>query len=108
MAEKRAAAADPVLSTEILIKKVKVKVKVKLTLEQAMKTQRVYSTVPVQLYCVFNLGARLGWVVNPKPRQPYPWERDPVSIVQKGGWATGPVCTGSENLTPTGIRSRTV
>jgi hypothetical protein len=32
-------------------------------------------------------------------------ERDPVAIVQEAGWTPGPVWTGSENLTPTGIWS---
>jgi len=31
--------------------------------------------------------------------------KDPVPIVQKAGWAPGPVWTGAENLDPTGIRS---
>jgi hypothetical protein len=31
--------------------------------------------------------------------------KDPVPIVQEGGWAAGPVWTGAENLAPTGIRS---
>ena len=31
--------------------------------------------------------------------------KDPVTIVQEAGWAPGPVWTGAENLTPTGIRS---
>ena len=31
--------------------------------------------------------------------------KDPVNIVQEAGWAPGPVRTGTENLTPTGIRS---
>ena len=31
--------------------------------------------------------------------------KDPVPIVQEAGWAPQPVCTGAENLTPTGIRS---
>ena len=31
--------------------------------------------------------------------------KDPVPIVQEAGWAPGPVWTGAENLTPTGIRS---
>jgi hypothetical protein len=31
--------------------------------------------------------------------------KDPVPIVQEAGWAPGPVWTGPENLTPTGIRS---
>jgi hypothetical protein len=30
---------------------------------------------------------------------------DPVPIVQKAGWAPGPVWTDVENLAPTGIRS---
>ena len=43
-----------------------------------------------------------GWVVNATPRPLYPRERP---IVQEAGWAPGPVCTGVENLAPTGIRS---
>jgi hypothetical protein len=31
--------------------------------------------------------------------------KDPVPIVQEAGWAPGPVCSGAENLAPTGIRS---
>ena len=31
--------------------------------------------------------------------------KDPVPIVQEAGWALGPVWTGAENITPTGIRS---
>jgi hypothetical protein len=34
----------------------------------------------------------------------YP-RKDPVPIVQEAGWATGPVCTGAENLAPIWIRS---
>ena len=34
-----------------------------------------------------------------------PPERDPVPIVQEVGWVLGPVWTGVENLTPTGIWS---
>jgi hypothetical protein len=30
---------------------------------------------------------------------------DPVPILQKAGWAPGPVWTGAEYLAPTGIRS---
>jgi hypothetical protein len=33
-----------------------------------------------------------------------PW-KDPVPIVQKAGWARGPVWTGAENLASFGIRS---
>ena len=50
----------------------------------------------------------MGWVVNATPRPLYPWERDPVPIVQEDGWAAEPVWIGAENLVPTGIRSRTV
>jgi hypothetical protein len=38
------------------------------------------------------------------PRPLYPG-KDPVPIVYEVGWAPGRVCTGSENMTPTGIRS---
>jgi hypothetical protein len=31
--------------------------------------------------------------------------KDPVPIVQEAGWSPGPVWTGAENLSPTGIRS---
>jgi hypothetical protein len=34
----------------------------------------------------------------------YP-RKDPVPIVQEAGWAPGPVLTGAENLSPTGVRS---
>jgi hypothetical protein len=34
----------------------------------------------------------------------YPPEKNPVSIVQEAGWASGPAWTGAENLAPTGIR----
>ena len=54
---------------------------------------------------LFNLVGSWGWVVNATPRPLYPHERDPVPIVQDGGWAPGPVWTGAENLAPTGIRS---
>ena len=32
--------------------------------------------------------------------------KDPVPIVQKAGWAAGPVWIGAQILAPTGIRSR--
>jgi hypothetical protein len=46
----------------------------------------------------------MGCVVNAKPLPLYPRET-PGPIVQKAGWAPGPVWTGAENLAPTGIRS---
>jgi hypothetical protein len=39
------------------------------------------------------------------PRPLFTSGKDPVPIVQKAGWAPGPVWTGAENLAPTEIRS---
>jgi hypothetical protein len=36
----------------------------------------------------------------------YPWERDPVPIVQQVWWMVGPVWTAAENLTPPPNRIR--
>jgi hypothetical protein len=44
-----------------------------------------------------------GWW-TPRPGRFIPGN-NPVFIVQKAGWAPGPVWTGAENLAPTGIRS---
>jgi hypothetical protein len=38
------------------------------------------------------------------PRSHFTPGKDPVSIVQEAGWASGSVWTGAENLAPTGIR----
>jgi len=53
-------------------------------------------------------GTRRGWGVNVTLRPLFTPGKDPVSIVQEAGWATGPVWTDAENLAPTAIRSRTV
>jgi len=39
------------------------------------------------------------------PAALYPPGKEPVSIVQEAGWASGLVWTGAENLASTGIRS---
>ena len=44
-----------------------------------------------------------GWL-TPLPERFTPG-KDPVSIVQEAGWATGPVWTSAENFATTGIRS---
>ena len=44
-----------------------------------------------------------GWLA-PRPGRFTPG-KDPVPIVQKAGWATGPVWTGAENLASIEIRS---
>jgi len=55
--------------------------------------------------CALSLTSVLGggWVVNATPPAALPWDRDPVQIVQVGGWAPGPVWTGAENRSPTGF-----
>ena len=60
--------------------------------------------VDVYLYSFFNLGATWGWVVNATPRPLYRRERDPVPILQKAGWAMGPVWVGAKNLALSGTR----
>ena len=75
-----------------------IRFKVKFTLEQAVKAQRGewrYTSTPF-----FNLGARSGWVANATPRPSYPREKNSVLIVQKAGWATGPVWTDAKSLSP--------
>jgi hypothetical protein len=44
-------------------------------------------------------------VVNATPRPLYPREKDPVPIVQKAGWVSGPVWKGPENLFPSEFRT---
>ena len=55
-------------------------------------------------YSFFNLDARLGGCLAPRPGRITPRETDTIPIVQKAGWAPGSVRTGAENLAPTGIR----
>jgi len=43
------------------------------------------------------------WVVDTIHRLLYPWDGHPVPIVQKVGWAPGPVWTGAENLATIGV-----
>jgi len=76
--------------------------KIKFTLEQPMKAQRRGRGIALVF---LNLGAKWRCLVNTTPRPIYPWVRDPVPIVQKTGWAPGPVWTGAENLTSACIQS---
>jgi hypothetical protein len=50
-------------------------------------------------------GIRRGWGFSFTPPPLFTPGKDPVLIVQKAGWAPGPVWTGAENLAPTWIRS---
>jgi len=43
-----------------------------------------------------------GWT-TPRPGF-FTTGKDPVPILQEAGWASGPVCTGAENVASTGIR----
>jgi len=48
-------------------------------------------------------GTRKGGGVSVTPRPLFIPGKDPVPIVQKAGWALGPVWTGAENLAHNGI-----
>jgi len=50
-------------------------------------------------------GTRRGWGVSVIPRPLFTPRKDPVPVVQESVWAPGPVWTGAENLSSTGIRS---
>jgi len=82
--------------------------KVKVTLLQALRlcTGRTAHRGSRGIALLFHdHGTRRGWGVSDTPQPLFtPW-KNPVPIVQKAGWAPGPVWTGAENLVPTGIRS---
>jgi hypothetical protein len=69
---------------------------VKFTLGQATKGE---GGVKVYPYSFFNLGARWGGWLAPRPSRSTPG-KDPVPTVQEAGWASEPVWTGAENLAP--------
>ena len=58
------------------------------TLYQPVKPQ---GGTEVQLYSLFNLGARKERPINATPWPFYSREREPVPISQESGWAPGPV-----------------
>ena len=56
------------------------------------------------MYFFFNLGTNLGgWLTSRLGR--FTLENEPVPIVLEAECVTGPVWTGAENVSPTGIRS---
>jgi len=84
------------------------KLKVKCALVQALRfcTGRTAHRGSRGIALLFlDHGTRRGWGVSVMPRPLFTPGKDPVPIVQEAGWASGPVWTGAENLTPTGIRS---
>jgi hypothetical protein len=60
--------------------------------------------VAVELYSFSTSALEGGGWSAPSPGRFTP-RKDPVPIVQKAGWAPGPVWTCAKNLAPTGIRS---
>jgi len=84
------------------------KIKVNCTLVQALRlcTGRTDHRGSRGIALPFlDRGTRRGSGFSVTPRPLFTPEKDPVPIVQEGGWAPGPVWTGAENLAPTGIRS---
>ena len=65
-----------------------------------MKAQRGSRNSTLSLISALDWGGRS----TPRPGRFTPG-KDLVPIVQEAGWAPGPVWTGAQNLTPTGIRS---
>ena len=84
------------------------KVKVKCTLVQTLRlcTGRTAHRGSRGIALPFHdHGTRRGWGVSVTPWPLYTPGKDPVRIVQKAGWAPGPVWTGVETLSSTGIQS---
>jgi len=87
---------------------INIHLKVKCTLVQALRlcTGRTAHRGSRGIALFFHdHGTRRGWGISVTPRSLFTPEKDPVPIVQEAGWAPGPVWTGAENLSPTGIRS---
>ena len=51
----------------------------------------------------FTLSLTSALTLNVTLRPLYPREKDPLPIVQKAGWASGPVRTDAENFAPTDL-----
>jgi len=82
---------------------VKGKVKLKCTLVQALRlctgptAHRGSRGIALPFH---DHGTRRGWGVSLTPRPLCTAGKDPVPILQKAGWAPGPVWTCAENLAP--------
>ena len=79
-------------------------IKVKCSRYRAGVVQRVGRGIALVFH---DRGTRRGWVVNSTPRPHFAPGKDTVPILQKAGWAPGPVWTGGKSR-PIGIRSQTV
>ena len=84
------------------------KVKVKCTLVEGLRLCNVrtaYRGSRDIALPFLDHGTRREWGVSVTTRPLFTLGKDPVPFVQEAGWAPGPVWTGAENLSPTGIRS---
>lgn len=82
--------------------------KVKFDSVTCLKAHRV---VEVNLHLFLSSRRQMGWMVSAsRPSNFNSLERDPVPIVQKAVWGSGPVCGGegedAQNLALTGVRTR--
>jgi hypothetical protein len=54
---------------------------------------------------VVKLCASWGWLVTATPSPLHPQEGVSVVLVQNDVWTSGPVWTGAQDITPTGVRT---
>jgi len=84
-----------VLGSSATIVYSKKKVKVKWFRYRPGVAQRVSRGIALLFH---DRGTRRGWVISNKPRPHCTPGKGPVPILQKGGWAPGPVWTGGKSL----------
>ena len=77
-----------------ICKKVKVKVKVKWSRYRSGVAQSVGRGIALLFH---DRGTRRGWGFSSTPRPHFIPGKDPVPILQKSGWAPGPVWTGGKS-----------
>jgi hypothetical protein len=77
--------------------------KVKVGVCSEIRTK--HSTQSEHYIELLDLGTRRGWWVSVTSRSPSTPGKEPVPIVEEVGWTPGPIWTGAENLSLTGIRS---
>ena len=93
------------MTAEITDRNVSVDCKVKCSRYRPGLVQRVGRGLALLFH---DRGTRRWWVVTNTLRPHFTPRKDSVPILQEAGWAPGAVWTGSKNLVPTGIWSRTV
>jgi len=78
----------------MIISKSKIKVTVKCSRYRPGVAQRVGRGIALLFH---DRGTVRGWVVSSTPRPHFTPGKDPVPILQKAGWASGPVWTGGKS-----------